>query len=138
MVWIGSMNLGTMRFIDEYDNVLYTNNKEWDGSDWVDTDQMFFYYQVIISNNDLERLSGNLQVYPNPSDGNVMLDMSDIEIRNASLRIYNALGQVQHYQPIMDGTEKMQANLSQLQSGIYQLQIESNNQVLTQAIQIIK
>ena len=81
--------------------------------------------EIIISNKDLEKQSSDLKVFPNPSNGILMLDLSDLELRNANLRIFNSLGQVQHYQKLMDGTEKFQLNIPHLGSGIFQLQIES-------------
>ena len=134
--WINEFRFD--EFNDQFENIIYTNNLEWDGSDWVNTDQMFFYYEIIISNKDLEKQSADLQVFPNPSNGILMLDLSELEIRNTNLRIYNTLGQLQHFQSVMDGTEKFQLILPQLGNGIFQLQVESNNQLFTKAIQIIK
>ncbi len=79
------------------------------------------------------------QNYPNPSNGNTNIDVSiEGNFRNASIKVYNAIGtQVESY-PIISGNETIRIN-NQLPGGIYLYSLEVNGNVVgTKKMQILK
>ena len=69
-----------------------------------------------------------LKVYPNPSKGDVTIDISS----NGSLSIYNLLGQLMMQLPLNIG--KNYINISGLNNGVYTLQIVANEKVLNRTL----
>jgi hypothetical protein len=61
-----------------------------------------------------------LKVYPNPANGDVTIDITS----NGSLSIYNLLGQLMMQLPINTG--KNYINISNLNNGVYTIQIVAN------------
>jgi hypothetical protein len=75
--------------------------------------------------NDLE-VSNKINVYPNPSSGQVTLEMTDDIAKGATVSIYNLLGE-QTNAPIEIKPNVTQAtlNLSNLEPGAYLMKIET-------------
>jgi hypothetical protein len=123
---------------DQEGNITYVLSQEWGGNDWVNTGQMFFYYQIISSNSNLEQLESYFNVFPNPSNGNFTLDLSNFELQAGTIRVYNSIGQLEFFQTISNGDEKVNLDLSYFQKGVYFLQIMDENVLFYKTIQILK
>ena len=90
--------------------------------------------QRIVENNE-----PNLLVYPNPNDGNFILNVSGIQTTHAEIRLHDALGrQVYHKSIAVDGTYVNNVNLSNLSSGLYMIELVYNGKTITQRIMLEK
>ena len=65
----------------------------------------------------------NVQVYPNPTAGDVTVKCDDM----AKVVVYNSLGQVMSTINAADGVNEVTVNTSSMQSGVYILRITTNN-----------
>ena len=79
----------------------------------------------------------NFQIYPNPSDGLLNLRLPQLSGRGGIIRLFNLLGQ-QVLELIPPTSRAVQFTLNHLPDGIYFLTTETNNQIFTQKITIIK
>ncbi|MBK9401439.1 MAG: T9SS type A sorting domain-containing protein [Bacteroidetes bacterium] len=89
-------------------------------------------YSGLTGINDVESESGKISFYPNPSNGNVTIDMADFK-ENAFLTIANPLGQISREVQLSSASTKLQLNLS---TGVYYYTVVKNNGVLTGKILI--
>lgn len=83
---------------------------------------LFFLKIALLSKEDL--INKNLKIYPNPSNGNFVVEVDDLVNLLIEIVIYNNLGQVVFEQLYGDG--KQIEVLTKLKQGIYDLVI--NNQ----------
>lgn len=79
--------------------------------------------QSIIGLNEAQ-LSNNLNIYPNPVKENIVLEFLDIEVNNASIELYNSIGQ--KINEIKNINKKVLIDLSQYSNGIYFLKVNNN------------
>lgn len=75
----------------------------------------------------------NISIYPNPSSDELHIDFS--KAGDYSLNLYNNLGTLVLMQDIT--SEEHTINISNLPSGIYQLNLQDNNQILNNEIRSI-
>ena len=93
----------------------------------------------ISSVDDNTGLFSSLKLYPNPSDGIVMIEIP--EAIDSEIIVYNSLGEIfsasyiKHYD---FGTNKLTINLSDKPSGIYYIKISSNNNSVIKPILLMK
>ena len=80
-----------------------------------------------------------LSIYPNPNNGMVKMKMYETTLNDVTVKIYNTIGGLAKTITIKnnDLTEK-QIDLSSFASGVYLIQIESENKVYTHKISVIK
>jgi len=65
-----------------------------------------------------------IRVYPNPTNGDIFIDWQT-PINNGELVIYDKMGQLVYTQNILQNTDNLNFNASQLPSGIYMIQLKS-------------
>ena len=79
--------------------------------------------------------------YPNPFNPTTTIEFSSAEAGYASVKIYNLMGQVVGV--LMDGmvdakTYNLTWNAKDLSSGVYMIKAESNGNVATQKVMLLK
>lgn len=65
-----------------------------------------------------------VDVYPNPAQDFIHLDLSDMDVKQGSVEIYNALGELS-YTHVFNGESSLKLNLESLPRGVYLYRIES-------------
>lgn len=75
-----------------------------------------------------------LSVYPNPSEGVVSINYNG----DYSLRIFNLLGEVVYSNEVRGNIESLTIDLSNLNNGIYMVNVTSDEGVITQRLEIQK
>jgi hypothetical protein len=142
---------------------LYTNNFKPNTIDWNDTimtnnqlsgDNIRFKFEYVISGNtnnfyldnimigEAEALmtaqnqnNSRLSVYPNPTNGNAVIDIENLADVNIEVTLINILGSkvMELYSGEVDGNnQSIDANLTNLDKGVYFVRINSNgNTILT-------
>ena len=78
-----------------------------------------------------------LNVYPNPTDGHVFIDINMTSKENGAVVIYDVLGKsVFNYEFKNLTAESIEADLSHLQSGVYFVTFKSGKDVITKKLMI--
>jgi hypothetical protein len=78
-----------------------------------------------------------LNVYPNPTDGHVFIDINMTSKENGTVVIYDVLGKsVFNYEFKNLTAESIEADLSHLQSGVYFVTFKSGKDVITKKLMI--
>ncbi len=78
-------------------------------------------------------LNSMIDVYPNPSDGNVTIDVSGADIQLKDIKVLNSIGRMIH-QPETLQTNKVMLNLGQYGTGIYFIILDTNLGRLTRKV----
>lgn len=80
-------------------------------------------------------LSG-MKLYPNPATDNVTVAFAATESANATLSIYNLMGQQVYAESIVvnEGNNLMRVNTTSLQAGVYMVNIKTNQGTSTQKL----
>jgi len=73
--------------------------------------------------------SSNIQLYPNPTTGNITLQTGSL-VANAQLTIYNALGQIVISQALNSQLTEFSLNV---EAGIYQVRVSAGSRLIYQA-----
>lgn len=82
-----------------------------------------------------ELLNSNVSVYPNPSDGQFMIDLNKV-VDNISIAVYTPSG-VKIYGNSFKNFKRKEINLAGVDEGVYMLEIDTGKEKLTKRI-IIK
>lgn len=82
---------------------------------------------IVISTEEAELAALGIHVFPNPTDAQVTVDLSDAEAGVANLRVYNTLGQPVLEQQLATGGQE-QLDLGRLVRGAYVLEIQIGDQ----------
>jgi len=78
---------------------------------------------------------GRLEVYPNPTNNNITIDLSNTTSDDYSISLSNALGEeVYSYRAFLNGTFKKDLDLSSFAKGVYLLNIINSNSSVTERI----
>jgi hypothetical protein len=78
-------------------------------------------------------------VYPNPSNGEVTLNLSGITSTQVQVRVLDAMGkQLLNKQVSVDGNFTTEMNLNELANGLYMIEVVYNGQSMTQRLMIQK
>lgn len=75
-----------------------------------------------------QSLTDIIQTYPNPANGSLFVNLNDFNFKDASVKLYNMLGQQVYVGQI--NSSLFSIDISGLKSGIYMLKIEQNNSVV--------
>jgi hypothetical protein len=75
-----------------------------------------------------------VSVYPNPSNGIVNIDLQGAMTQNATIEVYNAMGQQVLAQNYTDASSKFEINLSGNASGVYTIKLIADGQVITKRV----
>jgi hypothetical protein len=78
-----------------------------------------------------------IQVYPNPTYGNVTVEFVKLSSKPATIQVNDAYGRVVLSNTIPEQTEKKEIDMSQLPTGVYWMWIYSEN-VREQIVKIVK
>lgn len=96
------------------------------------------YVNVVWVGLDENKLLQNVKLFPNPTSGNLFLEIENLEIENAELKIYNMLGEKMiEFDNIRD-ENRLQINLGNQHEGIYFIVIEINDTKIVQRVSLIK
>ena len=99
---------------------------------WVG-DNNQYYLHVYYSPTGVEELeSGNVAVYPNPTNGSFMVEAEGM----THITVYNMLGQVVYSNDC--NVDQMTVNLSNVESGIYMVRVETANGEVNSRINVIR
>ena len=78
---------------------------------------------------------GRLEVYPNPTNNHITIDLSNTTSDDYSISFSNILGEeVYSYQAFVNGTFKKNVDLSSFAKGVYLLNISNSNSSVTERI----
>jgi Secretion system C-terminal sorting domain len=125
-IWDGINWMNDLQDIYEYDannNQTLQLKQIWDGVNWVNDYQILYYYEIFVSNSNFESSDLFFQVFPNPSNTHLTIDIGEYDFQNGSVNIYNSIGQLIYSQVIQNGTNRKSLNLSDFSEDIYFLQL---------------
>ncbi|GAI24168.1 unnamed protein product, partial [marine sediment metagenome] len=96
------------------------------------------YIDELVDVSDLVEENPQINIYPNPSPGNFVLEFIVSEHQNIRLQIFNTIGQVVYYKDIMPLTGKyhQHINLNNCAKGIYNLQLISDTYIINKRIAV--
>lgn len=77
-----------------------------------------------------------LHVYPNPSEGLVYVDLSAASYTSADIVVTDNTGKIVLEQPAFDGTQLVELNLSNVETGIYFVKLTVDGSAITKRIVI--
>jgi len=73
----------------------------------------------------------NMQVYPNPNNGEFVVALNSKYNTQAALQVFNSLGSlVQQKELKLNGEHKESINLKHLNKGVYYVRLQSDNELL--------
>ncbi len=78
-----------------------------------------------------------VNVYPNPSTGLVNIDLQGALAKNATVNVYNAMGQIVLTQNFNEVLGKYEINLTNQASGIYTIKMIADGVVVTKRVTIV-
>lgn len=70
--------------------------------------------------------AGETYIYPNPAINSLKVVFGNNDLKDATIRICNTIGQIVHRENCSNVTDALDVNISDLPSGTYYLQIEIN------------
>ncbi|MBO7491007.1 MAG: T9SS type A sorting domain-containing protein [Bacteroidales bacterium] len=78
----------------------------------------------------------DMALYPNPANNKVTVALSSMEAANATLSIYNLMGQCVYAEPInvMEGNNFISVNISNLNAGVYVVNVKTAQGTSTQKL----
>lgn len=102
--------------------------------------QMVFLDQNILSNQDIQSLKHQINVFPNPNNGLLNVSFESLNSETLYFNIYNSLGQkVKQLEfNIEQGSQTINADLQDLNSGVYWIHLNSSSINRNIKFQIIK
>ena len=98
-------------------------------------------YNEIIDNYEQSRLTNaytnEINVYPNPANEFLNIDLSEIESENVQIRITNSIGQ-DVYSDRFNGAlpNLLNVNVSEMPAGLYFVQVQKGNDLIIEKIQV--
>lgn len=103
---------------------VYNNTKEIPQGMWID--------HTGIADNTL----AGMQLYPNPATNNVHVAIVSAETSNATLAIYNLVGQMVYSENVAltEGNNMMEVNINSLNAGIYMVNVKTAKGTSTQKL----
>ncbi len=90
-----------------------------------------------ISNNrptGIKTPESNFSVYPNPTNGNLTINFTNIAQGKVNVKVLSAIGQEVYNETFIQTTEKHNVDLSKYENGIYLVQITTNNTTVIKRI----
>jgi hypothetical protein len=99
-----------------------------------------FPLSFIVNTNELERNVSNFNVFPNPTNTNSNISLNLKESMNLNMFVVNQIGQVvqsQNLGELATGEHNFTFDISNLNAGVYQLQLQSNNGIITRRIVVM-
>jgi hypothetical protein len=87
-----------------------------------------------VSVNDVKSIEEAVSVYPNPSKGLVTVDLQGALAQNATVEVYNAMGQMILVKAFTEATGKFNVDLSNNATGVYTIKLIADGQVITKRV----
>ena len=89
---------------------------------------------------DVNGLNASISVYPNPTNGIANVTLALNEFSNVSIQLMNTLGQVVYTDNLgeINGENKIQIETSNLEEGVYFVNVNVNGVIGTQRLSVIK
>ena len=84
-----------------------------------------------LKNNSAEN---NFSVYPNPTSGNLTISFANVSSGKVSVKVMSAIGQEVYNETFVQSAENHTVDLSKCESGIYLVQIKTNNSTVVKRI----
>lgn len=113
----------------------------WSGANFyrvkaVDIDGKLTYSKIIRLDNGSN--DQNVQLYPNPTRGEINLALNGLSANTYRLQVVNALGQAVYQQSLTHdgGNRSLPLNLNNLPAGIYQVQLSGGTTTITRKLKI--
>jgi len=92
-------------------------------------------FSIQIGRREVQSPQNQFNIYPIPSQNNVFIDVNSLDINN--IQIIDIQGKIrQHQASIRYGTDRIQINTAQLESGVYWLKMETSEGVICRKIVI--
>jgi hypothetical protein len=106
----------------------------------IDFDGQFEYSKIVSAKMGADASISYLSVYPNPTKGDLFVEIEADNQSLSNIRIYNHMGQqvgnAKHH--IVAGKNKLMVNTQNLISGTYLIIVESNEKIITTNFVVIK
>lgn len=115
------ISITNVRLIDKDNNVIGTNNQTG----------ILTVLEIITSTTDIQSKTNDLQVFPNPSDGNLTIKSENSSLEQ--LKVLTITGQTIMDRPL-NGQTQEQINLNNLPNGSYILSITTDKEVFNKQI----
>jgi hypothetical protein len=97
----------------------------------IDIDGSSSYSPIVPVNNDQKNLNNTVNIYPNPSNGELSLDFgSQFNIENATIKLIDMKGKLMYESSILEMNQPLSINIESLNMGVYTLQIIKDDTVL--------
>ena len=121
---------------DERENRTYRIRHSWDvaNSTWQEFTQNFYYYKIVSGNKSPFQNISNIEIFPNPNNGEFTLHLDDNNINQVQLYVFNCSGQLVYQSKTIDKTNEL--NLSHIPNGSYFLRIVSDEYSIVEKILI--
>ncbi len=123
----------TYNAVGDYDIKLTVSNDL--GSDFIIKDNYIHVGTIGIGENEPEK---QLKVYPNPSQGNISLEMRELSFAGAIIDIVNARGEIVYHQEVTNETDKLSVDLKNEPAGIYMVRVQMGEKTINKKITLIK
>jgi hypothetical protein len=99
------------------------------------------YDQLVVGVEENDLAISKLGIHPNPTSGNLNVNFELEQSENVTIEVLDLLGKsvsVQNFGTLVSGAQKLNMDLSDLNSGIYFVKINAGNKVSTQKVNVIK
>ncbi len=97
----------------------------------------YTYWPKCVNNTvglDVANIQESVDVYPNPSNGLVTIDLKGALAQNAKIEVYNSLGQNVINQTYTQASGKFEINLTDYAKGVYSIKLTVEGQVVNKRV----
>lgn len=112
---------------------IYDNN-------WIDTSSKGFSNTncYLTNSSFIEKNDTKINIYPNPSDGNISLKIDELKLEPFTLRIYSMDGSLIKSLECVSKNETINLNLNNLKNGLYSIHLITSSSYQISKFQIVK
>jgi hypothetical protein len=97
----------------------------------------YTYWPKCVNNTvglDVANIEESVDVYPNPSNGLVTIDLKGALAQNTTIEVYNSLGQNVMSQTYTQASGKFEINLTDYAKGVYSIKLTVEGQVVNKRV----
>jgi hypothetical protein len=91
-------------------------------------------FNSTVSVDDIKTAEEMVNIYPNPSTGIFNIDLQGALAQNATVEVYNAMGQLVVSNTYSDINSKFEVNLSGYSAGVYTIKLKVDGEVVTKRV----
>lgn len=141
--WVRNAYLGIDQgpivvMIENYRSGLLWNSVMKDPDVQAGLDKLGFQYDISTSTQNIKR-SGNLKIYPNPAENQVFVSFSELDMNQPTiLKVFNMEGQTVWTIHIHKSQNSFTINCSNLENGIYLMQLQNKQRIIKSKLVIQK